>query len=596
MQDEQRGEGQQIDGPRDEGAPAAGSPAENWQAVPAEEQDPSGAAEPGGLASLFGDQPVESPPAPDQPALSQSALSQPGPDEPTSDEPATDPALGQPGFPPPAFGQPGYGQPGQPGASAPGYGQPDYAQQGYGQPGYGQQGYGYQPGGGFGPPPGGYGRPPGYGPRPPRRGPLTTAITYIAVAAVAAGAGALVVALTNSNSSPAASSGAPSGGSSGVPFPFGGSGIGGNGGTGAKISSAALHNIVSSVKPGLVIINSNLRYDDDAAAATGMVISSSGLVLTNNHVIDQTTGLTATTSTGKRYIARWLGYDKNSDIAVIQLEGASGLKTVSLGDSTKVKLGQSVVAMGNAGGTGSIATVTGTITGLDQSITASDEGSGIAPEHLTGMLQTDAHIVPGDSGGPLVDTNGQVIGMDTAASTNSSANGQQNLGFAIPINSAIAIARKIIGGQASSAVHIGSSGFVGVLVPSGPNGTQSTQTSPAVQLRDQRQAMQAQGIPIGNASNQCLNYNGQQNLPAKIAPVSSGTLVLGALCATPASQAGLIPGDVITKVNTKPVSSPASLMDILQAIRSGTSVKLSWVTPTDQAMSQTITLAAAPPA
>jgi hypothetical protein len=147
-------------------------------------------------------------------------------------------------------------------------------------------------------------------------------------------------------------------------------------------------------------------------AGTGMIISRSGLVLTNSHVIDASNGLTATVvSTGRTCPAIWLGYDKGSDIAVVKLEGASGLTPIPLGNSSAVKVGDGVVAMGNANGTGSITTATGAITGLNQAITASDDGSGESAEHLTGMLQTGADIIQGDSGGPLASTADKVIGM-----------------------------------------------------------------------------------------------------------------------------------------------------------------------------------------
>ena len=110
---------------------------------------------------------------------------------------------------------------------------------------------------------------------------------------------------------------------------------------------------------------------------------------------------------------------------MIQLVGASGLTTVPVGDSSTVKVGDNVIGMGNAGGTGSITSVAGTVTALNQSITASDDGSGVAPERLTGMIQTNANIIPGDSGGPLASTEGKVIGMDTAASTNGFTSNQQ---------------------------------------------------------------------------------------------------------------------------------------------------------------------------
>ena len=186
--------------------------------------------------------------------------------------------------------------------------------------------------------------------------------------------------------------------------------------------------------------------------------------------------------------------------------------------------------------------------------------------------------------------------VPSAASTGSALSGQQSqdVGFAIPINKAIAIGRQIIAGQSSSSVHIGPSGFVGVLVPGGKNGTQSTVTSPRLQLRQQEQA-DSQFGQVPHATNNCLASNQQAGVPTKVAPVSSGTLVLGSLCGTPAAQVGLIPGDVITKVDGQPVSSPASLMNILQGINGGSTIRLTWVTPTGQTDSRPLTLAKAPP-
>jgi S1-C subfamily serine protease len=542
----------------------------------------------------------------------------------------------RPGEQPTAFTQPigypqgAYGQPGQMPPPGYGYGQPGFAQAGYpqhgqpasgpgqpGQPGYSADpsGHGYQPGGGFGQPPGagfgqppggyggygghgGYGTPGGYG-RPPRRRGLTTAITYLAVAALAATAGGLVVSFADQgNSTPSASSGSGNGGSGNFNLPnnnFPGNGYGNSGQT-TKIPQATQQRVEAAVTPGLVVITSNLKYDGSGvgAEATGMIISSSGLVLTNNHVISGTTGLTArVVSTGRQYTAQWLGYDKSSDVAVIQLESASGLHTVPLGDSSTVKVGDQVIGMGNAGGTGRISDVLGTITGLNQTITASDDGSGIAPERLTGMLETNADIIPGDSGGPLASTDGKVIGMDTAASTNGNSSQSADVGFAIPINTALAIARQIIAGQSSSDVHIGSSGFIGVLVPSAANGTESTQTNPELQLRQEESTQHyGQSYP---APGTCLPNDSNPQIPAKIAPVTAGTLVLGALCQTPAATAGLIPGDVITGAAGRAVTSPSSLTSILQTFRSGSTISLTWVTPTDQTVTRSVTLATAPP-
>jgi S1-C subfamily serine protease len=502
------------------------------------------------------------------------------------------------------------GSDGAPGGSAPppGYGRPGG---GYGPPpgGYGPPpggGYGYQ-GGGYGPPPGGgyggggyggggYGMPPGYGGPPRKRRGVATLITYLAVAALAATAGGLVVSFVDTgNGQPSASSGS---GNNNGGFNFPGVNNGpGSSSSGANISSATVQKVRSAVLPGLVVIDSSLgdQGNDVGAAGTGMIISKSGLVLTNNHVIDQTTGLTAyVVTTGHKYAAKWLGYDKTSDIAVIQIEGASNLRTVPLGDSSTVKLGDDVVAMGNAGGTGSITTASGTITGLDQTITASDEGSGAPPERLTDMLQTNADIVQGDSGGPLSSTDGKVIGMDTAASTGNFSN-TQTVGFAIPINRALSIADQIIAGKGSSQVQIGSTGFVGILVASN-SGAQSTQTSPQAQLQQAEQADEQEGGAGGTSGSGCVptGYTAP-GVPASIASVSSGTLVLGAICGEPAADAGMIPGDVITSVAGHKVSSPASLTSILQGVRSGTAVSVTWVTPSNQTVNHTLTVAAAPP-
>jgi S1-C subfamily serine protease len=279
---------------------------------------------------------------------------------------------------------------------------------------------------------------------------------------------------------------------------------------------------------------------------------------------------------------------------VIKLVGVSGLTTIPIGDSRAVKVGDSVIGMGNAGGTGNIVSVPGTVTGLNQTITASDDGSGAATERLTGMIQTDANIIPGDSGGPLASTNGTVIGMDTAASNSSVTNNQVSASFAIPIDRALSIAQRIITGQQGRGVQIQTTGFVGVLVPSGPNGAQSTATDPRAQLRQEETNQQPYGQP-GTAPNSCVANDSNAGLPASVAPVQSGTLVLGSLCGTPAGNAGLLPGDVITGVNGHQISSPVTLMTVLKTVRGGSKVTITWVTPSDQAVTRTIIVASAPP-
>src|ERR1700678_3337772 len=185
--------------------------------------------------------------------------------------------------------------------------------------------------------------------------------------------------------------------------------------TGATLSLAQVE---AKVDPGLVDVMTTLDYGEGEAAGTGIVLTSSGEILTNNHVVEGATSIEVTDiGNGKTYTATVVGYDVTSDVAVIKLQDASGLQTAALGDSSGVAVGESVVAIGNAGGAGGTPSAApGTVTGLDQSIAASDESTGSA-EHLANLVETNANVQPGDSGGPLVNASGQVVAIDTAGSS-----------------------------------------------------------------------------------------------------------------------------------------------------------------------------------
>src|SRR5215471_5756450 len=331
--------------------------------------------------------------------------------------------------------------------------------------------------------------------------------------------------------------------------------------------------IVAKVKPGVVIINTALQYNSEAAAGTGMVINANGLVLTNNHVIEGSTKITATVaSAGRTYRATVVGYDKTGDIALIQLQNASGLTTVPIGNSSSARIGRTVVAMGNAEGRGIIAAKPGHVTGLDQTITASDKGSSTTSETLHGMIQTNADIVPGDSGGPLASSAG-VIGMDTAGSEGN--NQQASTGFAIPVNTALSVARQIAGGHASATITIGYPPFVGIFTGSG------TESSPQAQAQQEQQ--QNGGFSGGSGSTpQCYTSNSGLTVPSAIAPVSSGALIIGTICGSPAAAAGMTGGAVITAVNGQAVSSPDDLTGILSRFHPGDTISVTWVSPSGQ--------------
>ena len=209
-----------------------------------------------------------------------------------------------------------------------------------------------------------------------------------------------------------------------------------------------------------------------------MILNSTGLVLTNNHVVQGTSKWTVKIAdTGRIYRnVTVLGTDATDDVALLQLNGASGLHPIPRANSNSVHKGDQVVALGNAEGRdGKPNVVAGRVTALNQSIKATDQGAGTT-ENLHGMLETNAPIISGDSGGALANMQGQVIGMNTAANSSASIGGGQSgasMGFAIPINTALSIATADRPEeQPSSKVQIGLPAFLGVTVASAKVGTE----------------------------------------------------------------------------------------------------------------------------
>jgi S1-C subfamily serine protease len=302
----------------------------------------------------------------------------------------------------------------------------------------------------------------------------------------------------------------------------------------------------TGVEAAIVDINTTLG-GGNAAAGTGIVLTSSGEVLTNNHVIEGAYSITVQlTSTGETYGAQVIGVDTAHDVAVLQMQNASGLATAPIGDSSTVQVGDSVTALGNALGRGGApASAQGSVTALDQSITASDSSGSEPAENLAGMIQIDAAIKPGDSGGPLLNSGGQVIGMDTAAS--GGRQWQQNgavEAFAIPINTAMTVAAQILK-TPSTPSPSRSGGFLGVQV--------RNSTAPP------------------------------------------GALVAGIQAGSPAASSGLATGDVITGVGGAAVASVSDLESILEQHHPGDNVIVAWMTPSGQEGQSTVVLVTAPP-
>ncbi len=318
--------------------------------------------------------------------------------------------------------------------------------------------------------------------------------------------------------------------------------------------STEVSSIAAKVDPGLVDIDTTLGYQGEEAAGTGIVLTSNGEILTNNHVIEGATSISVTdVGNGKTYSATVVGYDTTKDVAVLQLHGASGLTTASL-DTATVSVGETVVGIGNAGGTGGTPSAAGgTVTALNQSITASDAGNGSA-EQLTGLIATNADIQAGDSGGSLVNGAGQVVGMDTAASAGFSfqSTGQSSgyEGYAIPIDEAVTLAKQIEAGSSSSTVHVGTTAFLGVEIDAAADG-------------------------YGN--------------------VSSGATVAEVITGSPAQQAGLAAGDVITSVDGNAVDSAQALTSALESYKPGDHLTIDWTDASGVAQTATVALSSGPP-
>lgn len=302
--------------------------------------------------------------------------------------------------------------------------------------------------------------------------------------------------------------------------------------------SSATVDVVKKVSPSVVSITSQSTAQSFfggaqtvEGAGTGIIVTADGLIMTNKHVVADT-GATYSvfTSDGKQYKAMVVARDPISDLAFVRIV-AKGLKPAELGDSSNAVVGQAVVAIGNALGQFQNTATTGIISGLGRPIVAGDSGGlgAGSTESLQDLIQTDAAINPGNSGGPLVNLEGQVIGMNTAVSSNA-----QNIGFAIPINELKA-----------QVANVESQGKI---------------ISPYLGVRY---------IPITK------DLALQNNLPVSQGAYLSGdgtnpAVVVG----SPADKAGLKSGDIITKVGGDGVTDSSSLTSLISKHKVGETVTL----------------------
>ena len=311
--------------------------------------------------------------------------------------------------------------------------------------------------------------------------------------------------------------------------PFG-EGRGGTGGT--PDATANTQKATASQVTGLVRIVSTMKYAGARGAGTGMILTSNGEVVTNHHVVEGATSVKAKVmSTGKTYTATVVGTDAKDDVAVLQLQGASGLSTVTT-DSDGVSVGDPVTAVGDANGTvDHLTAASGKVTALNDSITTQSEGTAQG-ERLTGLLKISSDVISGDSGGATYDEDGEVVGMTTAASSG----GAEIDGYAVPIAKVMRIVDDLDSGVASSRYDYDLPAFLGVGL---------SETSATVQ-----------GV-----------YRG-----------------------TPAAEAGLEAGDRITAVGPTKVSTTAQLQAAVAKLSPGDDVSITWTDSTGATQTRTVTL------
>jgi len=254
---------------------------------------------------------------------------------------------------------------------------------------------------------------------------------------------------------------------------------------------------------------------------SGFVIDREGWILTNRHVVDDADNVWVTTSTGKRYGAKVVGRDARTDVAVLKITPREPLTVLPLGDSGKVEPGEWVMAVGNPFGLGGNSVSVGVVSFKGRPLDLSERGTPIE------MIQTDAAINPGNSGGPLIDAEGRVVGINTLIMTQGVAQ-SSGVGFAVPINAAKAVLP-----QLKEKGHV-TRGWLGV----------------QIQALDEDLA-------------RSLGLSG-----------TDGALVSDVKAGSPADQAGLKPGDVVTALNGEPVRSSADLSAAVSVLAPGEKAKL----------------------
>lgn len=311
-------------------------------------------------------------------------------------------------------------------------------------------------------------------------------------------------------------------------------------GNSVTFTDESISTVAEKVSPSVVSILTETRSESwfgqsatSSSAGTGVIVTKDGYILTNKHVIDGAEKISVMLDNGTTYDSNeveLIGVDPSNDIAFIKIKGATDLPYSELGDSKTLKIGQRVIAIGNALGQYQNTVTEGIISGTGRSIVASDS-TGTNAESLTDMIQTDASINAGNSGGPLVNAAGQIVGINTAVASTTQA---QGIGFAIPISSIKGLLKTIIEtGKADRA-------YLGVYY---------TTLTPSV----------------------AKNNNLSVTTGAYVHNNSGGSAVISG---SPAEKAGLKDNDIIVKVGNTEVGSAGSLATLIGEYAVGDEVEI----------------------
>lgn len=306
-----------------------------------------------------------------------------------------------------------------------------------------------------------------------------------------------------------------------------------------------IKNVVKTVNPGVVLVSVSVQSQDafgrtsqGQGTGTGSIITANGFIITNNHVVEDSNQISVTLPDGRNFAAKLVGREPSNDIAVIKIEG-QGFPTVKIGDSSKVEVGDWVVAIGNALALRGGSSVTaGIISALHRSV-----------DELTDLIQTDAAINPGNSGGPLLNLNGELIGINTAVATSPLDGGAaQNIGFALSINQVKPLIDGFISGTPVARPYM--------------------------------------GVNLVNVTPVVAGRYGLK--------VKQGVLISDVAANSPAAKAGFKAGDVMVEMDGKPVSASADLNNILLTKKPGDTLQVKLVAQNGTNRSAQITLGQRP--